>query len=139
MLAHLASIPWENLSFGVAALLVMLYMARVAANMTKSTLDGVSTRQTEMLTWFGNHLSNMSSSLEAGALAMQKVADQLDVLHDDSEEAARLLLEQERLARQFWARSEAALSERSREHDRMLAELRYIRLSNGVSQVEVKE
>lgn len=129
MLAILDGISWENLSFGVAALVVMVYLARTAARMTKDTLDGVTARQTEMLNWFGNHLSNMSSSLEASAIAMQQVADELETLHDDNIEAASLLLEQERLAREHFTRVD-------NDHQNMRNELSYMRITVGGSRAE---
>lgn len=133
MIAHLtlgnSAVPWENLSVGVAALLVMVYIVREMRRTLRDTMAGVSERQTEMLTWFGNHLSNVSSSLEATALSMQKLTDEVAVLHEDNLETAVVLRD---------ATKEAFKEQqlRSHEHLALLQELRYGRMAQYGARAE---
>jgi hypothetical protein len=96
--AFFDTVHWEDLGVGVAAILGMVYIARVLARVLKDTMSGVTERQTEMLQWFGNHLSNLSSSMESTAVSLQRMSDNIEVLHDDNVETAREL----RMSNEAW-------------------------------------
>jgi len=71
---------WSQLSVGVAAIVGLVYVARVMRGM-----------QRDVLTFMENHLHNISSSLEAVAINLIGLNERVDRLHDDNVVTAKAL------------------------------------------------
>ncbi len=89
------AIDFTQLSVGVAAVAVNLYIVK--------TFVG----------FLSNHMSNISSSLESTAANLNTLNERVDRLHDDNVAAAREVIEAARLVRESNFRSMGALREAS--------------------------
>ncbi len=63
---------WANLSVGVAAIVGLVYVARV--------MRGV---MADVLTFFGNHMSSVTKAQAATAKALQRLADEVTHLREE--------------------------------------------------------
>lgn len=71
---------WSQLSVGVAAIVGLVYVARVMRGMQK-----------DVLAFMNNHMSNISSSLEQVAVNLATLNERVDRLHDDNVAKSRAL------------------------------------------------
>jgi len=81
-------VDWSQLSIGVAAIVGLVYVARTMRGLVRETLERVGTIQKESTVFMGNHMSNISSSLESVAVNLSTLNERVDRLHDDNVETA---------------------------------------------------
>jgi uncharacterized protein YaaN involved in tellurite resistance len=81
------AVDWSQLSVGVAAVVALVYVTKVLRGM-----------QRDVLSFMGNHMGNISSSLEATATNLASLNERVDRLHDDNVEQARTLAKADKTA-----------------------------------------
>ncbi len=73
-------VDWTQVGPAVAAIAAIVYVVR--------TLKGM---QADVLTFFGNHLSKVTKSLEDVSTNLSTLNERVDRLHDDNVESAAAL------------------------------------------------
>ena len=80
MLADITGFDWSQISVGVAAIIGLIYVVR-----------SIRTMNSEVLTFFGNHMSTMTKALTDVASNLSTLNARVESLHEDNRDALSTL------------------------------------------------
>ena len=78
----ITSIPWDQVSIGVALVIGVIILGRKVFKLIESVVDRMDKMQDKTLTFLGNHMSSNTEAQMSTAAALKDMADAVEEMAD---------------------------------------------------------